>query len=105
MWTILFISAALAVAIIIFLARSGITARKRSAKWDDLHERGRMFASQLEHLREMSAAKPPQPPPETKPRTLQPAKKSRSLWPRRPTPQRPEHDNAGLLPLRSPKVV
>jgi hypothetical protein len=105
MWTILFISVALAVAIIISLARSSIITRKRSAKWDDLHERGRMFTAQLEQLRELSAAKPPQPPPETKPRALQPAKKSRSLWPRPPVPQRPEHSSANALPLRSPKVA
>ena len=105
MWTILFISAALAIVIIISLARSNITTRKRSAKWDDLHERGRMFASQLEHLREMSATKQPQPPPEAKSRAPQPASKTRSLWPRPRVPQRPEHDGASPLSLRSPKVA
>ncbi len=105
MWTILFISVAVAVAIAISLARSSIVSRKRSAKWDDLHERGRMFTAQLEQLRELSAAKPPQSPLETKSRALQPAKKSRSFWPRPPAPQRPERGAANPLPLRSPKVA
>jgi hypothetical protein len=89
MWTILIVSAVLATVIIIALARNTRAARKRSDKWEDLHERGKMFAAQLAHLRERSAAKqapppPPPPPPGNEVPAPQPSRKSRSLWPRRP---------------------
>jgi hypothetical protein len=105
MWTILFISAALTIAIIVLLTRTHITARKRSVKWEDLRARGRLFTSQLEHLREISASKPPSLPAETKVRALRPPGKSRSFWPRPAIPQRPEQDNAAISPLPSPKVA
>jgi hypothetical protein len=105
MWTIAFVSIALAAAFIVLLTRTHIAARKRSAKWDDLRARGRLFTSQLEHLREISASKPPPLPAETKVRALRPAGKSRSFWPRPALPQRPEPDTAPQSPLPSQKIA
>jgi hypothetical protein len=40
------------IAFIILVARHIAAEHRRSAKWDDLHERSKLFASQLAYLRD-----------------------------------------------------
>ena len=105
MWMIVLISVAFGMGVIALLARSRMASRERSAKWNDLHERGKMFVTQMAELREISEAKRTLPAAETKPRVLVAAKTSRSFWPRPPAPERVERKSAGVVVLPSRKIA
>ena len=42
---------------IVLVSRHIATKRRRSAKWDDLHERSKLFASQLAYLRDAQVSR------------------------------------------------
>ena len=81
------------------LTRTTPGERRRSANWNDLHARGRLFTVQLAHLREVEARhEAPGRPRVARGRT---AKKAGFLW-RRHAPA--SHDASGSPP-DSPTVV
>jgi hypothetical protein len=81
------------------LTRTTHRQRRRSAQWNDLHERGRLISAQLTHLRaaetrRAAPAAPPGPP-------AKPAGKPRFSWRRRPSapPARGEPPPAPIAPV------
>jgi len=51
-WITLIASVALVVMLVILAARTSSAARRRAAGWNDLHQRGKLIASQLARLNE-----------------------------------------------------
>jgi hypothetical protein len=56
-WIILTIFIAAAIAAIALFAYLAGVRRKRTAGWNDLHERGKLFTSQLAYLQEIATRK------------------------------------------------
>jgi hypothetical protein len=91
-WIIL-LSVVLGAAVIGFvLTRTTNGERRRSAQWNDLHARGRLFTSQLTHLRQVEDRRIDSDTPQV-PRGGS-AKKARFPWRRRTSASR----DAGASP-------
>src|SRR4051812_384457 len=79
-WTLLIIILVAVLTAGGWLARRAVRARRRSMHWNNLHERGQLFAAQLVDMREAEARKT-RPEPPKPPRTK--AEKARYYWPQR----------------------
>ena len=83
MWWITSLAILVPVAFLAVLAaRKTAADRRRSAAWNNLHERGKLIASQLAHLNKVEAREAPGVPRERSSGRSE-AKKPRSFWPRR----------------------
>ena len=54
MWWLILLVLLLAIGLIIPLLRTLAASRERSRRWNDLRQRSRLIASQLQHLRDVT---------------------------------------------------
>ncbi len=94
-WTLVIVILAAAACAGVLLVHGLAARRRRTANWDDLHERGKLFAAQLSRLREMAAHKENVEPPKAPPPGN--AKKSVAPLPRRATLQRRAGSSSAAL--------